>query len=448
MYRESANAAELLRAVRPPLKIAVIGSGISGLSAAWLLDQRDRVTLFEADERIGGHSHTVDVAGTPVDTGFIVYNQRTYPNLTALLRHLKVGSNETEMSFAVSLAGGACEYSGSGIAGLFAQKRNLLRPRFWTMLRDLRRFYREAPGDLASVGEDSLEQYLDRAGYGAAFRKDHLYPMAAAIWSSPSLGIRDYPAAAFIAFCQNHALLQTGRRPPWHTVAGGSRSYVEALRTAFGGTVRCGAAVLRIDRSGPGVSVVTTQGSAQFDHVVIAAHADEALAMLAQPDPEERRLLGAFAYSRKDTVLHSDTALMPQRRRVWSAWNFLEGRGDGAGPAVTYWMNRLQQLNTAQPLLVTLNPHTLPDPALVHWQGTYTHPLFDAAAVRAQRELWSLQGRRNTWFCGAYFGAGFHEDGLQAGLAVAEQLGGLQRPWQVANPSGRIYCPPRQIAPL
>ena len=448
MYRESANAAELLRAVRPPLKIAVIGSGISGLSAAWLLDQRDRVTLFEADERIGGHSHTVDVAGTPVDTGFIVYNQRTYPNLTALLRHLKVGSNETEMSFAVSLAGGACEYSGSGIAGLFAQKRNLLRPRFWTMLRDLRRFYREAPGDLASVGEDSLEQYLDRAGYGAAFRKDHLYPMAAAIWSSPSLGIRDYPAAAFIAFCQNHALLQTGRRPPWHTVAGGSRSYVEALRTAFGGTVRCGAAVLRIDRSGPGVSVVTTQGSAQFDHVVIAAHADEALAMLAQPDPEERRLLGAFAYSRNDTVLHSDTALMPQRRRVWSAWNFLEGRGDGAGPAVTYWMNRLQQLNTAQPLLVTLNPHTLPDPALVHWQGTYTHPLFDAAAVRAQRELWSLQGRRNTWFCGAYFGAGFHEDGLQAGLAVAEQLGGLQRPWQVANPSGRIYCPPRQIAPL
>ena len=194
--------------------------------------------------------------------------------------------------------------------------------------------------------------------------------------------------------------------------------------------------------------MVTDQGSAQFDQVVIAAHADQALAMLGQPDPEERRLLGAFAYSRNDTVLHSDAALMPQRRRVWSAWNFLEGRDDSAGPAVTYWMNRLQQLNTAQPLLVTLNPHTPPDPALVHWQGTYTHPLFDAAAVRAQRELWSLQGRHNTWFCGAYFGAGFHEDGLQAGLAVAEQLGGLQRPWQVANPSGRIHCRPRQIAAL
>ena len=448
MYRESANAAALFPAVRPPLNIAVIGSGISGLSAAWLLDQRHRVTLFEADQRIGGHSHTVDVAGTPVDTGFIVYNQQTYPNLTALLGHLKVGSNETEMSFAVSLAGGACEYSGSGAAGLFAQKRNLLRPRFWTMLRDLRRFYREAPGDLAALGEASLEQYLDRAGYGAAFRKDHLYPMAAAIWSSPSLGIRDYPAAAFIAFCQNHALLQTGQRPPWHTVAGGSRSYVEALRTGFSGTVRCGAAVRQIDRSGPGATVVTDQGSAQFDQVVIAAHADQALAMLGQPDAEERRLLGAFAYSRNDTVLHSDAALMPQRRRVWSAWNFLEGRDDSAGPAVTYWMNRLQQLNTAQPLLVTLNPHIPPDPALVHWQGTYTHPLFDAAAVRAQRELWSLQGRHNTWFCGAYFGAGFHEDGLQAGLAVAEQLGGLQRPWQVANPSGRIHCRPHQTATL
>ena len=448
MYREPANAAALFPAVRAPLNIAVIGSGISGLSAAWLLDQRHRVTLFEADQRIGGHSHTVDVAGTPVDTGFIVYNQQTYPNLTALLGHLKVGSNETEMSFAVSLAGGACEYSGSGVAGLFAQKRNLLRPRFWTMLRDLRRFYREAPGDLAALGEASLEQYLDRAGYGAAFRKDHLYPMAAAIWSSPSLGIRDYPAAAFIAFCQNHALLQTGQRPPWHTVAGGSRSYVEALRTGFSGTVRCGAAVRQIDRSGPGATVVTDQGSAQFDQVVIAAHADQALAMLGQPDAEERRLLGAFAYSRNDTVLHSDAALMPQRRRVWSAWNFLEGRDDSAGPAVTYWMNRLQQLNTAQPLLVTLNPHTPPDPALVHWQGTYTHPLFDAAAVRAQRELWSLQGRHNTWFCGAYFGAGFHEDGLQAGLAVAEQLGGLQRPWQVANPSGRIHCRPHQTATL
>lgn len=430
------------------MDIAVVGSGISGLSAAWLLGQRHRVTLFEADNRIGGHSHTVDVAGVAVDTGFIVYNEPTYPNLTALLRHLNVASTPTEMSFAVSLQGGAHEYSGSGLSGLFAQKRNALRPRFWTMLRDLLRFYREAPGDQTLLGDESLDCYLTRAGYSAAFREDHLYPMAAAIWSSPALGIRDYPAAAFIAFCQNHALLQTSQRPPWFTVTGGSRSYVTALREQFGGTVRSGTAVRRIERGGagaaPGVTLHTDTGPEQFDQVVIAAHADQALALLADPTPGERALLGKFAYSRNAAVLHSDPALMPQRRKVWSAWNFLQSRDPASSPAVTYWMNRLQVLGTAVPLLVTLNPLTPPDPALVHWQGSYEHPLFDAAAIAAQRDIWSLQGQRSTWFCGAYFGAGFHEDGLQAGLAVAEQLGGVPRPWQVAQPSGRIHVTTRQ----
>ena len=444
MYRDQAGGACPSPASGRPLDIAVVGSGISGLSAAWLLSQRHRVTLFEADHRIGGHSHTVDVAGTPVDTGFIVYNEQTYPNLTAMLRHLSVASTPTEMSFAVSLQGRAHEYSGSGLRGVFAQKRNLLRPRFWTMLRDLLRFYREAPGDLAGLGDESLETYLDRAGYSAAFRDDHLYPMAAAIWSSPALGIRDYPAAAFIAFCQNHALLQTGKRPPWHTVKGGSRSYVQALREHFRGTVRSGTPVRQITREVGGATLHTDSGSERFDHVVIAAHADQALAMLGDPDDAERALLSKFSYAPNHAVLHSDPRLMPQRRRVWSAWNFLQGGEVRSGPAVTYWMNRLQQLDTEMPLLVTLNPHTPPDPALMHWQGTYAHPLFDAAAIAAQRQLWSLQGRHNTWFCGAYFGAGFHEDGLQAGLAVAEQLGGALRPWQVANPSGRIHVRPRQ----
>ena len=444
MYREQADGAGPSPVSGRPLDIAVVGSGISGLSAAWLLSQRHRVTLFEADRRIGGHSHTVDVAGIPVDTGFIVYNEQTYPNLTAMLRHLNVASTPTEMSFAVSLQGGAHEYSGSGLRGAFAQKRNLLRPRFWTMLRDLLRFYREAPADLAGLGEESLETYLDRAGYSAAFREDHLYPMAAAIWSSPALGIRDYPAAAFIAFCQNHALLQTSKRPPWRTVQGGSRSYVQALREQFSGTVRSGIPVNQITREIGGVTLHTEAGAERFDHVVIAAHADQALAMLGDPDDAERALLSKFAYAPNHAVLHSDPRLMPLRRRVWSAWNFLQGGEAGSGPAVTYWMNRLQQLDTKMPLLVTLNPHTPPDPALVHWQGTYAHPLFDAAAIAAQRQLWSLQGSHNTWFCGAYFGAGFHEDGLQAGLAVAEQLGGGLRPWQVADPSGRIHVRPRQ----
>jgi uncharacterized protein len=444
MYRDQTAAFGQASYARP-LDIAVVGSGISGLSAAWLLSKRHRVTLFEADDRIGGHSNTVDVGGVAVDTGFIVYNEATYPNFTALLSHLGVRSDPTEMSFAVSLGGGACEYSGSGLSGVFAQKRNALRPRFWQMLRELLRFYREAPQDLASMGDESIDAYLDRREYGRAFREDHLYPMAAAIWSSPAAGMRHYPATSFIAFCHNHNLLQTGPRPPWRTVRGGSRSYVKALLSQFGGAVQTTAPVHRIERDPAGVTLHTSAGPQRFDQVVIATHSDQALAMLASPDAAEHSLLSAIRYSRNDAVLHSDTALMPQRRKVWSAWNFLASSNPGASPAVTYWMNRLQHIETKAPMLVTLNPATPPDPALVHWQGTYHHPAFDSAAIAAQRQLWSLQGRHNTWFCGAWFGAGFHEDGLQAGLAVAEQLGGLRRPWQLDQPSSRIVITPREL---
>ena len=378
--------------VESGLDIAIVGSGISGLSAAWLLSKRHRVTLFEADGRIGGHSHTVMAAGVPVDTGFIVYNEPAYPNLTALFRHLDVATKPTEMSFSVSLDRGRLEYSGTDLGGLFAQRRNLASPRFWSMLRDLERFYRRAPRDLPEMGSIGLGTYLDGLGCGAAFRNDHLYPMAAAIWSTPVSDIPDYPAAAFVRFCENHGLLRLGRRPAWRTVEGGSREYVERLTRPFA------------------------------DRIV-----------------RQRRVLRAFGYRRNEAVLHADPSLMPQRRRVWSSWNYAsEGRGEEQALSVTYWMNRLQGIAESHPLFVTLNPLHEPAAELVHRRDVYQHPVFDSAAGAAQARLWSLQGVRNTWFCGSYFGSGFHEDGLQAGLAVAEQLGGVRRPWTVAGESDRI----------
>ena len=430
------------------LDIAIVGSGISGLSAAWLLAQRHRVTVFEADARIGGHSHTVMAAGVPVDTGFIVYNEPAYPNLTALFRHLEVPTKPTEMSFAVSLDGGRLEYGSDGLGGLFAQRRNLASPRFWSMLRDLERFYRCAPRDLAAMeglgGTLGLGAYLDRLGCGAAFREDHLYPMAAAIWSTPVDDIPAYPAAAFVRFCENHGLLKLGQRPVWRTVDGGSREYVARLTRPFAGNIRTRARVASIRRTGGTVLIDAGGGAERFDHVVIASHADQALALLADADGHEQRVLGAFGYRRNEAVLHSDPALMPRRRRVWSSWNYAsEARGGPAALSVTYWMNRLQGIPESTPLFVTLNPLRAPDPALVHRREIYDHPVFDAAAGAAQGDLWSLQGVRNTWFCGAHFGAGFHEDGLQAGLAVAEQLGGVRRPWMVADESARIVITPR-----
>ena len=424
-----------------PLDIAVVGSGIAGLSAAWLLSTRHRVSLFEADRRLGGHSNTVDAGGTPVDTGFIVYNEVTYPNLTALFEHLGVRTKASDMSFAVSLDGGRLEYSGTGLGGLLAQPANVGRLRFWRMLKELLRFYREAPYDIARIGEISLAEYLDAKGYGAAFREDHLYPMAAAIWSTPAFDVSSYPAAAFIRFCENHGLLRLAGRPIWRTVDGGSRKYVERLAKSVAGRTFPGRGVRSIARRGGAVWLTDCDGAEQrFDHVVMATHADQALRVLADPSSDETRLLGSFGYSRNEAVLHSDPRLMPRRKRAWSSWNYLtETQGETRRLSVTYWMNRLQSLPSDQQLFVTLNPVVEPEGNIVRHSETYEHPIFDAVAMRAQKQLWSLQGGSNTWFCGAYFGAGFHEDGLQAGLAVAEALGGVRRPWNVPNESGRIH---------
>lgn len=423
-----------------PLNIAVVGSGIAGLSAGWLLSQRHRVTLFEAENRLGGHSHTVEASGVAVDTGFVVYNDITYPNLAALFRHLGVRTKPSDMSFAVSLDDGRLEYSGTGFSGLFAQGRNAMSPRFWRMLWDLIRFYRKAPLDAAQLGATSLGDYLDAAGYGAAFRNDHLFPMAAAIWSTPAADIGNYPATAFIRFCETHGLLKLSGRPTWRTVDGGARSYVRRLAKAIPEVVS-NHPIKAISRLPSGVEIIGETGDRRrFDHVVIATHADQALGMIADPSADERRLLGAFSYVGNDAILHSDANLMPRRRKVWSSWNYMScSAGGNRQLAVTYWMNRLQGIADETPLFVTLNPHRQIKGGSIIERLHYRHPSFNAKAMAAQEKLWTLQGRRNTWFCGAYFGAGFHEDGLQSGLAVAEALGGVRRPWVVPDESGRIH---------
>ncbi|HEV7372476.1 NAD(P)/FAD-dependent oxidoreductase, partial [Arenibaculum sp.] len=374
------------------------------------------------------------------------------PNLTALFDHLGVPTVPTAMSFSVSLDDGAFEYGGGGLPALFAQGSNLVRPRFWSMLRDLLRFYREAPGFLRGppAGGLTLGDYLDAHGYGEPFVADHLLPMAAAIWSSPAADMRRHDAAEFIRFCDNHGLLKLAGRPQWRTVAGGSAAYVDRLAARLGPAVLTGNAARAVRRTGDGVLVEDARGEVRrFDHVVVATHAPQALALLADADGEERRLLSAFATRPNIAVLHTDAALMPRRRAVWSAWNYLKSRhSDGGAVSVSYWMNRLQPLATRTPLFLTLNPACEPRADTVLGEFVYHHPLFDAATALARRELWSLQGRRGTWFCGAWFGAGFHEDGLQAGLAVAERLGGVRRPWTVRDESGRIHlgAPPRPVA--
>jgi len=427
-----------------PRKIAVIGAGISGLSAAWLASKAHDVTLYEAEGRLGGHANTVEAAGGPVDTGFIVYNEPNYPNLTALFAHLGVATEASDMSFGVSMDGGAFEYGSTSLRSLLAQRRNLIRPRFWSMMRDLKRFYETGSADPSAADDEliSLADYLEKGGFCAAFREDHLLPQAAAIWSASQKDIARYPAAAFLRFFANHGLmnLDITKRPIWRTVTGGSRRYVAALAADFGGRVLSGRPVRTVLRDGEGATVIDATGGAErYDEVVIAAHADQALRMLDEPTAKEARVLGAFGYSRNLAVLHQDASFMPSRKAAWSSWNHLGRRGEDG--CVTYWMNRLQNLNDIPPLFLTLNPTHEPEAGAVLRSEVYEHPLFDVRAIRAQRELWSLQGERRTHFCGAYFGSGFHEDGLQAGLAVAEALGGVTRPWDVPNASGRIFIP-------
>ena len=424
-------------------RIAVIGAGIAGLGAAWALAKCHAVTLYEQDERCGGHANTVEIddGGSPlaVDTGFIVYNARNYPHLVALFEHLDVPTTPSDMSFAVSLDGGRVEYAGSDLNGLFAQRRNTLRPRFWRMLHDIQRFYRHAPRYLErGLAGLSIGALLDAEGYSAAFVEDHLVPMAAAIWSASRADIRQYPADAFIRFFDNHGLLTLTQRPQWRTVTGGSREYVSRLLADAPLDARLAARVARLDRSGDGVRVTDAQGHAQhFDDVVVATHADQALALLGDADADERAVLGAVHYSDNVAWLHEDPAHMPRRRAAWSSWNYIHDvrLGEARPLSVSYWMNRLQPLATQRDLIVTLNP--LSAPRAAHGRFEYTHPIFNRETATAQHRSLALQGRRRTWYCGAWLGHGFHEDGLQSGLWVAEQLGAVV-PWRDAAGFDRL----------
>lgn len=415
-------------------RIAVVGSGIAGLSAAWLLCSRYDVTLFEAEGRLGGHTNSVDVTlggvTAPVDTGFLVFNDRTYPNLAALFRHLGVQDAQSDMSFSVRIEEEDLEWSGSSLATVFAQKRNLANIEFWRMLQDILRFNRESAALLAAQGghDTTLGEFLEMGGYGRGFRDWYLLPMGSAIWSCPTRRMLEYPAATFLRFCHNHGLLQIAGRPKWRTVLGGGREYVRRMAARIG-DVRLSTPVREISRR-PGAVRVVSDLAEDFAHVVLGCHSDQALDLLADATGAERDILSRIAYQANRAVLHTDLSLLPRHRDAWSAWNYMAGSGaaDCRPVSVSYYINRLQPLPFRQPVIVTLNPVREPDPGTVIGTFEYAHPVFDCAATDAQRGLPCIQGAKRTWFCGAWTGYGFHEDGLKSALSVAGTLG-VAAPW-------------------
>lgn len=410
------------------MRIAVVGSGIAGLASAWLLSQAHEVVLFEAADYLGGHTHTHDVSvgGRPyaVDTGFIVHNPDHYPLLTRLFQALEVQTQPTIMSFSVHNGRSGLEYNATSLDALFCQRRNLLSPRFLGMVRDLFRFYRQAPALLEGDGPGpGLGEWLQANGYGAAFRDEHLVPMASALWSSPPRQILQFPARYLVQFMANHQMLQVSGRPQWRVVRGGSARYVDALRARWTVQERLACPVRAIHRHGDRVSVDSAAGSEVFDQVVLACHSDQALALLADASDNEQAILGAIGYQPNEVVLHTDASLLPRRRKAWAAWNaFVPGDAD-APCTVSYCMNLLQGLDAPEPLVVTLNRSEAVDPARVLRRLAYQHPVYTPQSVAAQQRRAVIQGQNRTWFAGAYWGWGFHEDGMRSAVDVAAGLG-------------------------
>lgn len=422
------------------MNIGIIGAGISGLGAAWLLHPHHDITVYEQHPRAGGHSHTCDaqVKGQviPVDTGFIVFNHRNYPHLTRLFDHLQVATEKSDMSFGVSIGGGALEYAGRNLRALAAQPANLLKPSFLRLLADIVRFNRHATRDAVSHAplDLSLGEYCAHLKVGTLFTRAYLLPMGAAIWSSSLPQMLAFPASTFIRFFHNHGLLTLTDQPQWYTVSGGSREYVKKLMAPFEQKVRLACPVQSVRRVADGVSVRDVTGEeALFDQVILASHPDQSLAMIDTPTPEETAILGAFAYQPNHAALHSDPSFMPQRKAAWASWNYCAQAVDARTPHITltYWMNLLQNIPHALPVFVTLNPSRPPDPALTHGVYHYEHPVFDERAIAAQKNIPSIQGKDRIWYAGAWQGYGFHEDGFASALRVAGALGAMA-PWQAA----------------